>query len=106
MGAFLALLAALSVWDYPERQLRHDALRQQFTAAVREGDTATMEETSRKGMELLPDDPTWRYNHACSLAWYPGRAEEALDELEKAIDLGYRASPTIAASGSLSNTRR
>ena len=96
MGAFLALLAALSVWDYPERQLRHDALRQQFTAAVREGDTATMEETSRKGMELLPDDPTWRYNHACSLAWYPGRAEEALDELEKAIDLGYRDDAAIA----------
>lgn len=102
MNAVLALLAVLSVWDYPARQPRHDALRRQFVAAVREGDTAAMEETSRRGMELLPDDPTWRYNHACSLAWFPDRAKEALDELEKAIDLGYRDSAAIAKDSDLS----
>ena len=101
MVAFFAVLAVLSVWDYPARQLRHDALRQQFTVAVREGDTSTMESTSRKGTELLPDDPTWRYNHACSLAWFPDRAGEALDELEKAIDLGYRDSAAIAKDSDL-----
>ena len=59
MNAVLALLAVLSVWDYPARQPRHDALRRQFVAAVREGDTAAMEETSRRGMER-----TWN-------PWFP-----------------------------------
>ena len=102
MNAVIALLAVLSVWDYPARQPRHDALRRQFVAAVRQGDTAAMEETSRRGMELLPDDPTWRYTHACALAWFPDRAKEALDELEKAIDLGYRDSAAIAKDSDLS----
>ena len=92
----LALLAALSIWDYPSRHLEHSRLRRQFLAAVRSGDTETMEETSRKGVKLLPDDPTWRFNLACSLAYFPNRATEALDELEKAIDLGFRDADAIA----------
>ena len=84
------LLALLSIWDYPARFPAHDRLRRQFVAAVREGDTATMEETCRKGVDLLPDDPTWHFNLACSLAYFAKREEEAFDELEKAIDLGFR----------------
>ena len=90
MNALGILLAVLSIWDYPARFPAHDALRRQFVAAVREGDTATMEETCRKGVLILPDDPTWRFNLACSLAYFPKRADEAFDELEKAIDLGFR----------------
>ena len=84
------VLALLSIWDYPARFPAHDRLRRQFIAAVKEGDTTTMEETCRKGVVLLPDDPTWHFNLACSLAYFPKRTEEALDELEKAIDLGFR----------------
>lgn len=91
-----ALLAVLSIWDYPERHARHDQLRRQFVAALREGDTSTMEETCRKGVALLPDDPTWHYNLACSLAYFPKRADESFDELEKAIDLGFRDVDAIA----------
>ena len=90
MSAACILLALLSIWDYPARWPMHDRLRRQFVAAVREGDTATMEETCRKGVALLPDDPTWRFNLACSLAYFAKREDEALDELEKAIDLGFR----------------
>lgn len=90
MGLFgCILLAVLSIWDYPSRQLAHERLRSQFVAAVRAKDYAAMAEACRKGTELLPDDPTWAYNLAC--AWAHGDDHErALDQLEKAIDLGFR----------------
>ena len=68
MNAACILLALLSIWDYPARFPEHNRLCRQFRVAVREGDTATMEETCRKGVRLLPDDPTWHFNLACSLA--------------------------------------
>ena len=95
------LLAVLSIWEYPARQADHDRLRRQFVVALREGDTSTMEETCRKGTELLPEDPTWRYNLACSLAYFKNRRAEALDELEKAIDLGFRDADAIAKDNDL-----
>ena len=42
----------------------------------------------RQLARLVPDNPTARYNLACSLALV-GLAEEALDELDRAVDLGY-----------------
>ena len=93
--AVCILVAVLSIWDYPARQLAHEQLRNQFIAAVREGDTETMIETCRKGVKLLPDDPTWHYNLACSLA-YKRKPIESLDELETAIDLGFRDADVIA----------
>lgn len=101
MLAVSLLLATLSVWDYPARYPAHEQLRTQFVQALHAGDTATMEETCRKGVELLPDDPTWHYNLACSLAYFPKRAEEALNELETAIDLGFRRPNEIAADTDL-----
>jgi len=94
------LLATLSIWDYPERQLKHEQLRGQFLQAVKEGDTATMTETCRKGVALLPEDPTWRFNLACSLA-YAKDPEPAFEALEKAIDLGFRDADAIAADRDL-----
>ena len=89
------LLAALSIWDYPARQSTHERLRAGFVQAVRQGDYARMEEASRRGVELLPDDPTWRYNLACSLAHGKDR-KAALETLEKAIELGFRDADAIA----------
>lgn len=83
-------LAVLSIWDYPARQPEHERLRRDFIVAMRSGDTPTMESSCRKGVKLLPDDPTWHYNLACSLAYFKNRETEAFDELEKAIDLGFR----------------
>ncbi len=83
------LLGVLTVWDYPARQKTHETLRNQFLVALREGDTETMIESCKKGVELLPEEPTWHYNLACSLA-YCKNPNLAFDELEKAIDLGFR----------------
>ena len=101
MTFFTLILAVLSIWDYPERQPEHDRLRRQFVVAMRSGETDTMEETCRKGVKLLPDDPTWHYNLACSLAYFANRETEAFDELEKAIDLGFRDVKKISSDTDL-----
>lgn len=95
---FSIMLAVLSVWDYPPRQLAHERLKAQFMEALREGDTITRTETCRKAVEIFPDDPTWRYNLACSLAYYKD-PEGAFRELENAIDLGFRDADQIANDG-------
>ena len=100
-AALVAILAVLSIWDYPSRQREHISLRARFIAAVRKGDAAEMEKACRRGVAILPDDPTWRYNLACSLAYFPKRRKTALDELEKAIDLGFRNADEIAKDGDL-----
>jgi len=99
-GVLCALLAVLSIWDYPLRQPQHQRLSRQFVAAFREGDPETMRETCEKGIKLLPDDPTWHYNLACSLAYY-NKADAAFDELERAIDLGFRDPKAIAEDNDL-----
>ena len=101
MNAACILLALLSIWDYPARFPEHARLCRQFRVAVREGDTATMEETCRKGVVLLPEDPTWHFNLACSLAYFAKREGEAFDELEKAIDLGFRDRARIEGDSDL-----
>ena len=95
------VLALLSIWDYPARQPLHDTLRRRFVAAMKGGDAVAMEATCRKGVELFPEDPTWRYNLACALARSEKRADEALDELETAIDLGFRDRVAIEGDADL-----
>lgn len=94
--ASVFLAATLSVWDYPSRQAAHERLRAQLIEASREGDRETIVETCRKGVSLLPDDPTWAYNHACALA-HGDDAALALDELARAIDLGFIGSAKLIA---------
>ena len=102
MNAILAVaLAALSIWDYPARFPAHRRLSRAFVEATRKGDVVTMETASRKGVTLLPDDPTWHYNLACALARSSGRESQALDELELAIDLGFRDRKAISADPDL-----
>ena len=105
MSFLLAALAVLSLWDYPSRQPQHEQLRRQFVAAVRAGDAKTMRDASQKGVGLLPDDPTWRFNLACSLAHFDDCAKPALDELERAIDLGYRDADLIEKDADLARLR-
>ncbi|MBP5320394.1 MAG: hypothetical protein J6334_05350 [Kiritimatiellae bacterium] len=87
--------AGVPVFEMPARQMRHKALREQFFQALRDGDAATMEVLCRQGCALLPDDPTWRYNLACSLARKMNK-EEAFKVLEEAIELGYQDHAAIA----------
>jgi len=101
MSVVLLLLATLSIWDYPARHPTHEQLRRQFIVATQKGDVKTMEASCRKGVELLPDDPTWHYNLACALAYAEGKEASAFDELEMAIDLGFRNKAVIAADADL-----
>ena len=97
MNSCLCLvLSVLSIWDYPLRQNAHDMLRRQFVVSMQKHDTAAMERICRSGVKLLPEDPVWRYNLACSLAYVPDRQGAAFDELKTAIDLGFRDSDAIA----------
>ena len=97
MPIAMAILAVLSIWDYPAKQPMHEQLRAQLLVAIGNKDAATMVTLCDKGVELLPDDPTWRYNRACALAHFDKRRDEALDDLEQAIDLGFRDEAAIAA---------
>lgn len=95
-----ALLAVLSIWDYPARFPEHERLRAEFVRAVRAGDVRTMETAARKGTELLPEDPTWAFNLACSLAYHENQ-EPALDQLDVAVDLGFRDADAIESDNDL-----
>lgn len=98
--ACCALLAALSVFDYPSRQPAHETYKRQFTRAMAAGDAKTMLAVCKKGAQLLPDDPVWAYNLACSLA-RNGMKERALDALEKAVSLGWRDADAMASDDDL-----
>ena len=100
-GILCTILAVLSIWDYPARHPLHVRLRRQFLVANRAGDAAEMEKACQQGVTLLPEDPTWRYNLACSLAYFDNRKNAALDALEKAIDLGFRDAKAIRADTDL-----
>lgn len=84
------VLALLSIWDYSDRYFAHERYRHQFIAASEARDYVMAVKVCREGVKLLPDDPTWHYNLACSLAQVKNGEKEALDELERAIDLGFR----------------
>lgn len=94
------LLAVLSIWDYPARQLQHESLRNELKTAVAAHDYVKMSSVCAQGVGLLPDDPVWHYNYACALA-RNGKSDEAFDELEAAIDLGFREVKIIATDGDL-----
>jgi hypothetical protein len=105
ISACLSLQAQTNLFVMPRIFPRHAQLAQTFRVQLRRGDYAAMEQTCREGLDLLPDDPTWRYNLACTLA-RQSRQQEALAELGKAVDLGFRDVQTITADSDLATLRR
>ncbi len=97
--------AATNVFAMPRLQDRHVRLAREFRQALQAQDLAGMESVSRAGAALLPDDPTWRYNLACSLALLK-RDDDALSELEQAIELGFRDVALIQRDSDLSALRK
>ena len=95
-----AFASATPVFEMPQVFPQHRQLQQRFILAVRAGKTAEMEEICRAGVELMPKDPTWQYNLACSLAHRLDK-REALAALDKAILLGFRNSKEIAEDSDL-----
>lgn len=89
------------LWRMPAAWPQHCQLRGQLIDSMRRGDIRAMENTCRAALELMPSDPTWRYNLACALAYgeAPGLA---LTELEKAVEAGFHDADAIAADRDLS----
>ena len=96
----LGARAATNVFEMPLVYPQHRQLQQQLILAVRAGKTEEMERVCRAGVALLPRDPTWQYNLACALA-YRADKSEALEMLERAIDLGFRDRKAMAADSDL-----
>ena len=83
----------------------HRQLVVQFKKALAAKDYKAMLAISTKAVEVLPEDATWRYNLACSLA-REGKPREALKELEKSVRLGFTDAEQIAADTDLATLRR
>jgi len=92
LGVGLALCAGAStntVFEMPLIFPKHRLLQQQLIQSMRAGKISEMEAVCREGVALMPRDFTWQYNLACALA-YRADKKEALDALDRAIDLGFR----------------
>lgn len=70
---------------YPE----HGKALAAFIQASRGKDAVGMEVAARQGLKFYPSDCLWHYNLACALALGDNR-EEALAELARAVDFGFR----------------
>lgn len=89
-----------SLWRMPTAWPQHCLLRDQLIDSMRRGDARAMENTCRAALEVMPDDPTWRYNLACALS-YGSAPGLALTELEKAVMAGFHDADAIAADRDL-----
>lgn len=90
-----AVFAALSVFDYPSLQPKHEEYKARMTKAIHENDSFGMRVACLKAVELFPEDPVWNYNLACAYA-REGRPDNAYRSLERAIRYGYRDSSRIS----------
>ena len=84
----------LSIWRMPQLWPRHMQLRGQLADVLKRGDAARMEEICREALRVFPGDATWHYNLACAVSQL-GKSANALNELDKAIDFGFRNAKLI-----------
>ncbi|MFO7937173.1 MAG: hypothetical protein R6V06_06165 [Kiritimatiellia bacterium] len=84
-----AVSAETPLFEKPREFRQHTLLLHRMVQAMRSGDIEKMEQVCRRAVEIMPGDATWTYNLACALAYKTDKSE-ALDTLEKAVDLGFR----------------
>jgi tetratricopeptide (TPR) repeat protein len=99
--SFLDEILRRELLRYPENL---DALAERAQVLTRQGRHREGLALDRRLVRLVPEDPTARYNLACSLALL-GEVEQALDHLEQAVELGYRDGPFLAADEDLAGLR-
>ena len=97
-------LGAAPAYDCPALFARHSALRAALARSVLLRDWNGMERISRAGKALDPTDPHWRYNLACALS-RKGESAAALEELEKAVELGFADPQTVVSDEDLAPLR-
>jgi len=78
-----------SVFERPATQVEYERLQFETTLAFRRNDPVTAASSLEKSLLLSPTDPGDRYNMACALALL-GKPDEALEQLDLAIEYGYR----------------
>jgi hypothetical protein len=100
----LTSFAGANVFDMPGRHIRHLQLLAQMDASHANKDYATMEATSREGVQLGTSDELWRYNLACALA-LQGKTQAALTALDQAITAGFLDTEHIALDPDLASLR-
>ena len=88
------LLAAIccrsetSVFDLPQKHIRHLQLLAIMDDAHKRHDFAGMARACREGVDLGSSDELWLYNLACALA-LQGKTDDALAALDRAIERGF-----------------
>ncbi|MEI6210980.1 MAG: hypothetical protein WCR06_05075 [bacterium] len=97
--------AVTNVFEYPLVFPRHQQLAFAFQQGMRKKNFPEMERICRTGVALLPENPVWRYNLACTLA-LQNQPAEALQALDEAITLGFRDEAMIAADEDLIRLRQ
>jgi Flp pilus assembly protein TadD len=100
----LVFLAEFFEISRRRRPANVDALAELGAVYTRLGRFSEGLEVDRALTNLAPDNPTVRYNLACSLSLC-GHAAEALDELERAVALGYRDGEHLARDEDLAALR-
>ena len=99
--AFLAEFLEIALRHRPENV---EALAELGHVYTRLGRLAEGLAVDRRLVLLIPENPTVHYNLACSLALC-GERERALDELERAIGLGYADPAFLLEDGDLESLR-
>lgn len=94
----------LPVWRMPQLWPRHAQLRGQLADVLKRGDAARMEEICQEALRVFPGDATWHYNLACATAQL-GKSETAFDELDKAIEFGFRNADLIEKDADFARIR-
>ena len=98
---FLCEFLEVEVERHPGNLVALGELGQLYTKAARYEKGLAVD---RKLVALRPDDATTHYNLACSLALL-GESEEALDELDRAVALGYEDLEHLLADEDLESLR-
>ena len=102
--AGLEFLARFLEIESRKRPDNIDALAELGHALTRLGRVAEGLEVDRRLVRLAPENSTVHYNLACSLCLLE-RPDEALDALERSVELGYDDASHLLADEDLSNLR-
>lgn len=94
-----------NLFSMPALQQAHMGFAGKFKSALAKQDYKTMEEICVTAVKWFPEDPTWRYNLACSYA-RRGNPHDALEALQRAVQLGFTDEKHIAEDSDLATLRR
>ncbi|MEG2464621.1 MAG: hypothetical protein RSB14_01160 [Kiritimatiellia bacterium] len=96
----VAFTAAQSVFNMPALFPQHKRYLALFIENNNRNDMFGAETAVRAALKIFPRDANWNYNLACVCA-RDGRADEAMEWLTKAVDLGFTSSKQLETDNDL-----